>query len=121
MNYSYVMGVSDNIKELEKNGFIIEEDEKDYMVSFPKGKEEMWEAYIINNLMVGYWNEYIGDKIVFIFKLDEEIKKYVLSKNNEKEILELCCCLAETDFVSIEDMLLGNSFYKEKVKDIKMN
>jgi len=121
MNYSYVMGSSNSILKLEKDGFIIEEDAGDYMISFPKGKEEVWEEFIIDNLSNGYWNEYIGQEIVFIFNLDGNIKKYILSKDNENEVLKLCCRLAETEFISIKDMILGNSFYKEKLKDIKIN
>lgn len=71
MNYSYVMGVSKNIEELKKDGFNIEIDDEDYKISFPKGKEDTWENYIIKNLSNGYWNEYIGENIVFIFKFND--------------------------------------------------
>lgn len=37
MYYSYVMGMTDAILELKKNGFVIEANNGNYMVSFDKG------------------------------------------------------------------------------------
>lgn len=117
MNYSYVMGVRDNILELEKEGFIIEKDNDDYMVSFPNDKSKVWEKFIIENLDNGYWNEYIGNDIIFIFKFEDgKIKKYILDNSNEKEILKLCCEFAQTEFDSIRKMLEDNEFYMDKLK-----
>ena len=119
MNYTYAMGVSENIGKLKKEGFIIETDNNDYKVSFPFGKEVVWEKYIIENLSNGYWNEYIGKSLVFIFKLEDgNIKKYILNSNNKDEILELCSIFAETKFLSIEELIYSNDFYKEKIKAI---
>ena len=36
MYYSYVMGVNDSIKKLIEQGFTIENDGENFMVSFPK-------------------------------------------------------------------------------------
>ena len=68
MNYSYLMGVKD-ITELKNNGFIVEEIDGNYGIKFEKDKSKFYEEFIIKNLEVGYWNEYLGDKIVFIFKV----------------------------------------------------
>ena len=114
--YSYVMGVDDNILKLRDEGFCIEKKGNDYLVTFPQEKAIVWEEFIYRNLESGFWNDYIGDDIVFIFKFDNGvIKKYILDSLNENEILELCCRFAETKFNSIKDMLLDNDFYKDKV------
>ena len=97
MNYSYLMGVKD-ITELKNNGFIVEEIDGNYGIKFEKDKAKFYEEFIIKNLEVGYWNEYLGDKIVFIFKFnDGSTKKYIYNKTNEEEILNLCCKLVTTN------------------------
>ena len=111
MNYSYLMGVKD-ITELKNNGFIVEEIDGNYGIKFEKDKSKFYEEFIIKNLEVGYWNEYLGDKIVFIFKFnDGSTKKYIYNKTNEEEILNLCCKFAECIFPSFKQMLEANSFY----------
>lgn len=115
MNYSYVMGISNDISELKAFDFNIKKDNNNYMVSFKDKNKEVWEKFICQYLDKCFWNEYIGDSIVFIFKFkDGSIKKYILDSNNQKEILKLCSEFAETNFKSIKSMLLGNKFYKEK-------
>lgn len=70
MNYSYVMGIGVLITRLREDGFIIENDGDNFMVSFPKEKADLWERFISQNWEVGYWNEYlIDDSIVFLFNL----------------------------------------------------
>lgn len=111
MNYSYLMGVKD-ITELQKEGFYIEEIDGDFGIKFPKNKENLYEEFIVQNLEKGYWNEYLGDKIVFIFKfLDGKIKKFIYTKENENEILALCREFAEYDFPSFYQMIEDNPFY----------
>lgn len=117
MYYSYVMGVSSDILKLKDKGFIIEKDNENYMITFSSDKSKIWEEYIIENLKNGYWNEYIGEDIVFIFKFNNgKVKRYVLSQENNNEILQLCCEFADTKFSSIKDMLADNKFYKDKLK-----
>ena len=58
---SYVMGIDSIKNELTNDGFIIENDGSNYMVSFPKEKTPSWEDFITKNLEVNYWNEYIAD------------------------------------------------------------
>lgn len=113
MNYSYLIGVN-NVTELIDAGFIIEEIDGDYGVKFPKDKEKQYEEFVIKNLMPGYWNEYLGDKFVFIFKFpNNTIKKYIYNQNNEQEIFKLCCEFAEYEFLSFIQMLKDTPFYAQ--------
>ena len=118
MLYSYAMGVDKSIYELEKQGFIIEEDDGDYMVSFPESKSEMWETFIKSKLQVEFWNEYISRdtmEIVFNFHLKEGFKRYVVRDLNNDEVLSLCEKLSDCRYESIEKMMRDNLFYNEKV------
>ncbi len=54
----------------------------------------------------GCWNEY----------LREEIKRVVVKKYQDDEVLKLCEPLAETQFKNIKEMLKENEFYKDKIK-----
>lgn len=113
MYYSYVMGIDRSIYELENQGFTIESDRANFMVSFPKDKASVWEAFIVKHLAIEYWNEYITDKgVVFLFHLQEGIKRYEVDNFEDEEVLTLCEKLCECKFESIKSMLLGNHFYK---------
>ena len=113
MNYSYLMGIN-NIEKLKQNNFEIKSFGNNYGVIFDEDKIELFEKYICETLENGFWNEYLGKDKVFIFKFNNgEIKRYILNKNNEKEILKLCCEFADYEFESIERMLRNNSFYAE--------
>lgn len=117
MNYSYVMGVDDSIKQLQQEGFIIKKIDEDYEVIFPKGKEQVWEKYISKNLPKDYWNEYLTeDGVIFLFHLDNGLKRYIVKDYQNDEVLNLCQTLAETKFKSIKDMLKKNQFYQDKIK-----
>ena len=113
MNYSYLMEIN-NIEKLKQNNFEIKSFGNNYGVIFDENKIELFEKYICETLENGFWNEYLGKDKVFIFKFNNgEIKRYILNKNNEKEILKLCCEFADYEFESIEKMLRSNSFYVE--------
>ena len=118
MLYSYAMGVDESIYELKKLGFEIEEDDGDYMVSFPEYKSDVWENFIKSKLQPEYWNDYISDKtmeIVFNFHLKDGFKRYVVKQFCNDEVLSLCEQLCECEFGSIEKMMSENSFYNDKV------
>ena len=85
-----------------------------YWISFSSDKIEIFENFIFETLQNGFWNEYLGKEKVFIFRFnDGKIKRYVLSKDNEKEILNLCQKFADCEFESIDKMLRDNNFYAE--------
>lgn len=103
-----------DLKILKQNNFKIKYFGSNYGVIFDDNKIELFEKYISETLENGFWNEYIGKDTVFIFKFENgEIKRYVLNKDNEKEILKLCCEFADCKFESIDKMLKDNSFYAE--------
>lgn len=117
MNCSYVMGIGKDIFDLAEQGFSIGKDGDNYTVSFPNDLTEVWENFIIKNLEVGYWNEYITeDKIVFIFRLSEGIKRYEVYDFQNDEVLELCERLCDCKFVSLKKMLCDNHFYSQLIQ-----
>ena len=70
MNFSYAMGMTEEIYNLEKEGFIIEKDGEDFKVSFDKKLADKWETFVYKHLAEEYWNEYITEnEIIFIFHL----------------------------------------------------
>lgn len=116
MYYSYVMGINNSIMELKDQGFDIQNDGGNFMVSFPKEKSEVWEKFITGHLEFEYWNEYLAEeKIVFLFHLPEGIKRYEVHNFENPEVLALCEKLCECKFESIRAMLRGNHFYKDKL------
>lgn len=117
MNYSYVMGIDDSINVLEAQGFVIEKSRNNYMVSFPEDKTQIWENFITKHLELDYWNEYLTHNgVVFLFHLKDGIKKYVVYNYENAEVLKLCEKLCGRKFESIKSMLIGNHFYKDKIK-----
>lgn len=113
MFYSYVMGATDEILNLQNHGFIIEKEWDNYKISFPSDKANLWEEFIGQNLQVGYWNEYIleNKSIVFLFHLEDGIKRYEVFNFQNDEVLSLCEKLCECKFESIYSMLKSNGFY----------
>ncbi len=116
--YSYAMGIGDRIKNLDASRFNIVEDDGDYEIIFDKKDELEYKKFIIDNLEVGYWNEYfIDDKIVFYFKENEkEVRRYILSSLNNEEVLVKCREFAEADFVSIRQMFIDTPFYNKHIE-----
>lgn len=45
MNHSYVMGIDISISDLKEHGFIAENSGKNFMVSFPREKSQIWEDF----------------------------------------------------------------------------
>lgn len=116
MNYSYVMGIDNSILILKEQGFIIENDGDNFMVSFEKDKSSIWEDYISKHLQLGYWNEYIQDGVViFLFHLESGIERYEVYFYENSEVLALCEKLCECKFDSIYSMLKGNHFYSRYI------
>ena len=90
---SYLMGggkVSD--EELEKIGVKILEKTKDgdRKLEIPIAKLEEYKKLIKEKLDNGFWNEIVGEEILFIFKDKEgNIKEIILSKETTEEIEKL--------------------------------
>ena len=114
MYYSYVMGIDNSIKKLEEQGFWVESDGDNFMVSFSEEKATIWETFISEHLEVEYWNEYLAkNEVVFLFHLEDGIKRYEVHDFQNDEVLALCERLCECKFESIKKMLTDNHFYKK--------
>ena len=114
MYYSYVMGIDDSIKDLPKEGFDIRSDGSNYMVIFQPDSSVAWEEFITAHLEIGYWNEYLAeDRVVFLFHLEDGIKRYEVQDFDNDEVLKLCEELCECKFESLKAMLLSNHYYKD--------
>ena len=113
MNYSYLMGI-DNIDKLINLGISIKRYDKDYGIIFTNDQIPLFEDFIYQNLKIGFWNEYLGENKVFMFKFKNgEVKKYILTEKNQEEVLNLCRIFANYKFPSIDAMLRDNEFYRE--------
>ena len=116
MCYSYVMGMDDSIMSLNGQGFDIKPDGNNYTVSFPKYMAHLWEDFVKSHLQLEYWNEYLTEnKVVFLFCLQDGIKRFEVENYQNDQVLKLCEKLCDCRFESIKEMLLGNWFYNEKL------
>ena len=114
--YSYVMGIDESVLSLTKYGFDVKRDGDNYAVTFSKKKAPIWEDFISEHLQLEYWNEYFVDgKIVFLFHLQDGIKRYEIENYENDEVVHLCEQLCECKFTSLKDMLLENWFYRENI------
>lgn len=110
------MGIDESILSLTKYGFDVKRDGENYTVTFSKYKAPIWEDFIRKTLKPEYWNEYFADgKIVFLFHLQDGIKRYEIENYENDEVLRLCEQLCECKFTSLKDMLLENWFYNENI------
>ncbi len=67
-------------------------------------------------LEVEYWNEYLTEiGVVFLFHLQEGIRRYEVVHYLNDEVLDLCEKLSKCEFSSIKEMLKENEFYKDKI------
>ena len=117
---SFVMGIDDTIKQkLDNINAVYDiEDGKYYLTKIPKSRISEFEKIIKDNLKSGFWNEYISDTVVFIFKTpNNDILRFEWNNENENEILKLCNEYANFDKKSIKEMLLDEDFYKNNVKE----
>ena len=114
MYYSYVMGIDNAIMELHNKGFDIQRDGENFMIAFPKEKASVWEEFISMHLELGYWNEYITEsETVFLFHLENGIKKFEVVDFESDEVLALCEKLCNCKFESLKAMLIGNHYYRK--------
>lgn len=114
---SYIMGQK-NITEADIKsigGHVVETTDDGHLcVVFPRESAKEFEELISEKIEPGFWNEYLGEDAVFIFKnSDSAITRLVWTLETESEILELCNQYAKANFENVESMLLGNNFYKD--------
>lgn len=77
---------------------------------------QIGEQFIKDQLKVGFWNEYISkDKIVFLFKLENDFRRYEVIDFENDEVLLLCRKLFDPNINSIEEMITSNDFYCDKI------
>lgn len=118
---SYLMG-AENIsdEDLTVLGIDIVETKSDgdRCIVIPSQKLKEYEKLIVSKLTDGFWNEYIGDEAVFLFKFkDGKIKRLVLSQETVEEIDKLA-----DEFVGGWDKkhpwswLAQNSWYADVIK-----
>ena len=113
MCYSYVMGIDSSILSLKNENFEIQSDGENYTAAFPEDKREIWEEFITAHLDPGYWNEYLTDSgVIFLFGLEDGIRRYEVYDFDNAEVLALCEKLCECKFGSLKQMLTGNHYYK---------
>ncbi|MEK6847675.1 MAG: leucine--tRNA ligase [Nanoarchaeota archaeon] len=90
---SYLMGafkITDN--DLTRLGIKIIEKTKSgsRKIEIPKDNLKEYEKLIVNKLDNGFWNEYIGEEIVFLFKhKDGKVERIVLDRKTEERIDKL--------------------------------
>jgi leucyl-tRNA synthetase len=86
---SYLMSYK-NISESELTNLkikIIKKEKDGLMIEIPEDKLIEYEKLITEKLEPGFWNEYVGKKIVFIFKnKDKKVERIELNKETEKKI-----------------------------------
>jgi leucyl-tRNA synthetase len=90
---SYLMGAERILdSDLEKVGVRIVEKKSDgdRTLILDPNKLSEYESLIKEKLSPGFWNEYISDEAIFMFKDKEgKISRFVLDKSNEEEIGKL--------------------------------
>ncbi len=84
------------------------------LLVIPRSALPDYEKLLIKKLSPGYWNEYVGREIVFLFKnKNDEIERLVLDTDTAKRINNLAEKYADTKFRDPWSMLKDNSFYKD--------
>lgn len=114
---SYLMGgdnISDNalrtldIRIQEKKG-------KDRMLEIPVGSIHRYEKLVMQSLIPGYWNEYVGEDIIFLFKhADGTVERIRWDIDTESRIATLATEFMQDESMkkkNIQTWLFGNDFY----------
>lgn len=91
---SYLMGAEkitdSDLQELDIN-IIEKRSSSSRKLEIPKNSINNYEQLIIKKLDNGFWNEYVGEKIVFIFKHKSgDIERYEYNEDNKDKINQLC-------------------------------
>jgi leucyl-tRNA synthetase len=116
---SYLMGASKiSDGELEQSGIRIARklDNGDREVEIPSEVLPKYEKLIRENLDSGFWNEYIGNETVFLFKFDNgNVDRISLLPETAGKINALAEKFAKTAFASPWQMLAENHWYKDVI------
>ena len=83
-------------------------------IEIPKKSLKKYEKLIIDKLTSGFWNEYIGEEIVFIFKhKNGKVERIVLNRKTEEKIDELAAEFMDEkwDKSCVWKWLAENDFY----------
>lgn len=108
--------MDDSVLSLKDRGFEVKPDGENYTVIFPEKLSAEWENFVSSHLKLEYWNEYfIGNKVVFLFQLQDGVKRFEVENYKNGQVLKLCEKMCGCKFESIKSMLLENWFYKEKL------
>ncbi len=115
---SYLMG-ADGVsnEELTRLGITVEKAaDGDRMLVIPKEGLSAYENLIGDKMSPGFWNEYIGDATVFVFKHEDgKIERLELNFENAGRIHELAEKFSKSKFIDPWSMLAGNSWYKDMI------
>jgi leucyl-tRNA synthetase len=116
---SYLMGAAEiSNEELEAIGVVVEDEttEGHRLLTIPKQSIQTYEALIQDKLTPGYWNEYVGDRIVFIFKdKDGSVRRLELSEETQTAIQQLADNMMESEWTtrqSVWGWLSENEWYR---------
>lgn len=117
---SYIMGQKNISKEdIEVLGGTVDRvtDSGFLCVTFPRSAAQQFENLIIEKMEPGFWNEYISDETVFIFKhKDGSTERFVLSDETNDVIRKLGNSFNNQEddpSIRVEDWLKNNEWYAE--------
>lgn len=116
--YSYLMG-ADMISDTELTNLDIvikEKTEGARKLLIPNTSLNKYEELVAEKLTPGYWNEYIDQETVFIFKdQDGAVERIVLNPDTSERINSLAEKFANVRFEDPWKMLADNTFYAKVV------
>jgi leucyl-tRNA synthetase len=118
---SYLMGASNILDDdLISIGVKIVEKKKDgdRTLEIPKSSLEQYEKLVTEKIDPGFWNEYIGAEIVFIFKFkDGRVERIVLGDSTGEKIDKLAAEFVGEDWNKscVWKWLAENKFYKDLI------
>jgi len=117
---SFLMGAKEiSDKELEGLGIKIigKTKDEDRKIEIPEKNLKEYEKLIEDKLSTGFWNEYIGKEIVFMFKHENgKVERIILNKETENKIDTLAGEFSEaSDEPSVWKWLADNSFYTDLI------
>jgi leucyl-tRNA synthetase len=115
---SFLMGANAiTDQELGRLGIVISEKTQGHRkIEIPKETLSEYEKIISKKLIPGFWNEYIGDEIVFLFKhKDGGIERIVLSDETNTRINTLASQFNNQpeDSVTVQTWLTYNDWYAD--------